>query len=66
MQGKIIAGERKQQQSLPENCHVWKESGVTTQERKVVEVGTILLANDKNNVIAKKVLRYLQCLNFWT
>ena len=28
-----------------------KESGVTTQGRKEVEVGTLLLGNDKNNVI---------------
>ena len=34
---------------------VWKESGVTTQGRDV-EVGNLLLGNDKNNVIADKVL----------
>ena len=28
-----------------------KESGVTTQGRKEEEVGTLLLGNDKNNVI---------------
>ena len=27
-----------------------------------MEVGSLLLANDKNNVIANKVLRYFQCL----
>ena len=39
-----------------EKIHVLKESGVTTQGRKEVEVGMLLLGNDKNNVIAKKVL----------
>ena len=29
-----------------------------TQRRKEVEVGTLLLGNDKNNVIADKVLSY--------
>ena len=29
-----------------------------TQMRKEVEVGTLLLGNDKNNVIADKVLSY--------
>ena len=41
---------------LAEKGHVSKESGVTTQGRKEVEVGTLLLGNDKNNVIADKVL----------
>ena len=36
-----------------EKGHILKESGVTTQVRKAVEVGAILLGNDKNNVIAK-------------
>ena len=31
---------------------------------KVVEVGTRLLGNDKDNVIANKVLKYFQCLRF--
>ena len=34
---------------------VWRESGVTTQGRDV-EVGNLLLGDDKNNVIADKVL----------
>ena len=29
-----------------------------THARKVVEVSTLLLGNDKNNVIANKVLNY--------
>ena len=29
-----------------------------------MEVGSLLLANDKNNVIGNKVLRYFQCLSF--
>ena len=32
-----------------------KNQGFTTQERKEVEVGTLLLGNDKNNVIADQV-----------
>ena len=36
-----------------------KESGVTTQGRKEVEVGTLLLGNDKNNVIVNYLLSYL-------
>ena len=28
------------------------------------EVGTLLIANDKNNVISNKLLRYFQCLTF--
>ena len=35
--------------------HVWKKSGVMT-ERREVEVGTLLLSNDKNNIIADTVL----------
>ena len=42
--------------------HVRKESGVTTQGRtqdsRKVEVGILLLGNDKINVIAGKVLSY--------
>ena len=41
-----------------EKGHVWKESGVTTQEKKEVELGTFLQSNDKNNVIAKNALIY--------
>ena len=44
-------------QRLAEIGHVWKESWVTTQGRREVEVGTLLLSNDKN-VIAKNVLSY--------
>ena len=36
-----------------------KESGVTTQGRKEEEVGTLLLGNDKNNVIVNYLLSYL-------
>ena len=36
--------------------HVWKESGITTQGRKEVEVGTLWLSNDRNNVTAENVL----------
>ena len=41
-----------------------KESGVTTLGRKKVEVGTLLLGNDKNNVIVNYLLSYLLCLSF--
>ena len=41
-----------------EKGHVLKESSVTTQRRREVEVGTLLLGKNKNNVIADKVLRY--------
>ena len=40
-----------------EKGHVWKESGVMTQGKREVEVGTILLGNDKNNIV-DKVLSY--------
>ena len=42
--------------------HVRKESGVTTQERREVEVAILLLNNNKN-VTAEIVLSYLQCLS---
>ena len=42
--------------------HVWKESGVTTQGRREVEVAILLVNNDKN-VTAENVLSYLQCLS---
>ena len=35
----------------------WKESGVMTQGRREVEVGTLLLS-DENSVIAENVLSY--------
>ena len=48
---------------LIEEGHGWKESGLMTQGRRDVEVGTLLLVNDNNNVIANKVLSYFQCLS---
>ena len=41
---------------LAKKGHIWKESGVPTQGRREVEVCTLLLRNDKKNVIADKVL----------
>ena len=41
---------------LTEKGHIWKESGVMTQVRREVEVGTLLLGNDKSNAIADNVL----------
>ena len=42
-----------------EKDHVWKESGIMTWGGREVEVGTLLLSNDKSNVIVKNVLSYL-------
>ena len=41
-----------------------KKKMVMKQGRKKVEVGTLLLGNDKNNVIVNKVLSYFECLSF--
>ena len=38
-----------------------KESGVATQGRKEVEVGTLLPGNDKNSVIVNYLLSYFLC-----
>ena len=46
-----------------EKGHVWKESGITAQVTIEVEVGTLLLSNDKNNVIAENVLSYFSSLS---
>ena len=43
---------------VTEKDHVWKESGVTTQEGKEMEVVTLLLGNYKSSVTADKVLSY--------
>ena len=43
---------------LAEKGHVWKESGVTTHGNREVELGTLLLSNDKNHVTAENVLSY--------
>ena len=60
--------------SAEKGC-VWKESGVITHGRRELEVGTLFLSNDKNNVIAKNVLSYFLCFSskfevqvtrFWT
>ena len=42
-----------------EKDHAWKDSGVMTKGRRELEVGTLLLSKDKNNVISKaKRLKY--------
>ena len=42
-----------------EKGQAWKESGVIiTHGKREVKVGTLFLGNDKNNVIADKVLSY--------
>ena len=46
-----------------EKDHVWKDSRVTTQAKMDVEVVTLLLSNDKNNVVAENVLSYSLCLS---
>ena len=43
---------------LAEKGHAWKESGVTTQGGREMEVGTLLLSNDENNIIVENVLSY--------
>ena len=57
----IFESDRKKQQ----NSAVWwkkvmsgKNSGVTTQGRKEVEVDTVLLGSDKSNAIVNKALSY--------
>ena len=40
-----------------------EKNWVTTQVRMEVEVGTLLLSNDKKSVIAKNVLSYFLCLS---
>ena len=53
------------------NGRVWQKKfmskknwGVTTQGRKEMEVGTLLLGNDKNNVITIYLLNYFLYLSF--
>ena len=41
-----------------------KKKMVMKQGTKKVEVGTLLLGNDKNSVIVNKVLSYFECLSF--
>ena len=40
-----------------------KNQGLQHRREGEVEVGTLLLRNDKSNVIADKVLSYFQCLS---
>ena len=39
---------------MAEKSYLKKESGVTAQERREVEIGNLLLGNTKSNVIAGK------------
>ena len=55
---KQISDIHEWQKKRVEKGYVWKESGVMAQGRREVEVGTLLLGNDKNNVITEKVLSY--------
>ena len=55
----MIFGSDKQKQ---QNSAV-RQKKVMILGRREVEVGTLLLGNDKNNVIADKVLSYFQCLS---
>ena len=43
---------------MAEKGHAGKESGVNTQRRREVGVGTLLLSNDENSVIAENALSY--------
>ena len=54
--GRILSSGRK-------SCQVWKESGITPQVRRELEVGLLFLGNDENNVIANEVSIYFQCLS---
>ena len=45
---------------LSEKGHVWKESGVVTQGKREMEVGT----SDNDNVIADKGLSYFLVFKF--
>ena len=51
---------------LSEKGHVWKESAVTTQVKMEMEVVTLLLSNDKNNVIDENVLFFVFKLEVWS
>ena len=46
-----------------EKGHIYKESGVTTQGRKEA-VGTVLLGNDKSNVIVNYLFSCFLCWSF--
>ena len=61
----IIESNRKKGEfcRLAVKGHVWKESGVTTQGRREVEVAILLLNNDKNNVTAENVSSYFYVLS---
>ena len=62
----IFGSERKETVEFcrsMERDHVWKETGVMTLGRREVKAGTLLLGNDKNNVIANEVLNYFKCLS---
>ena len=48
--------------SSAEKGHVWKNQRLQ-HGRREVEVVTLLLCNDKNNVITDKVLSYFYCLS---
>ena len=49
-----------------EKDHAWKDSGVMTQGRRELEVGTLLLSKDKNNVISKNALFSVLKLKVWS
>ena len=57
------SNKKKEFRCSVEKGHVWKKSGATTQVRMEVEVGTLSISNDKNNVIAKNALSYFMCLS---
>ena len=56
-----------------EKGHIWKQSGVAPQWKRGVEVGSLLLDNDRSNVIIDKVLSFFSvksqvwsiCHKFW-
>ena len=60
----IYGSDRKKGRIWPNKVISEKKKMVMKQGRKKVEVGTLLLGNDKNNVIVNKVLSYFECLSF--
>ena len=60
----IYGSDRKKGSIWPNKVISEKKKMVMKQGRKKVEVGTLLLGNDKNNVIVNKVLSYFECLSF--
>ena len=62
----MIFGSNKKNNRIPpfpKKRSCLKRIKVTIQRRMVVEAGTLYLDNDKNNIIANKILSYFYCLS---